>query len=165
MPHSTLVLSTRVQTSSGASAVSCSSIPTHFINHQETFASQALPCLLPAQARTLFAKFGDRYSLAVNKSHSLPRMLIQWRAFSSCTSASPCTIEHSDNNSFGFRDQKNYSRCLLAFHSTSNLDRGSLFFWPLPLNLLGMGGPIRVIKLQPTYIHTCKKKKKKKPPW
>ena len=53
-----------------------------------------------------------------------------------------------------------YSRCLFAFHSTSNLDRGSLFFWPLPFNLLGMGGPIRIIKLQPTYIHTCKRKKK-----
>ena len=115
---------------------------------------------LPKHAH-FFAKFGDRYSLAVNKSHSLPRMLIQWRVLSSCTSASPCTIEHSDNNSFGFRDQKNYSRCLLAFHSTSNLDRGSLFFWPLPFNLLGMGGPIRIIKLQPTYIHTCKRKKKK----
>lgn len=60
---------------------------------------------LPKHAH-FFAKFGDRYSLAVNKSHSLPRMLIQWRVLSSCTSASPCTIEHSDNNSFGFRDQK-----------------------------------------------------------
>ena len=95
----------------------------------------------------------------VNKSHSLPRMLIQWRALSSCTSAFLLLSTVTTIVSVFVIKRRFYSRCLLAFHSTSNLDRESLFSWPLPFNLLGMGGPIRVIKLQPTYIHTCKKKK------
>ena len=76
------------------------------------------------------------------------------------------TIEHSDNVSSVFVIRRFYARCLLAFHPTPNLDaRGSLFFWPLPFSLLGMGGPVRIIKLQPPYIHFKVMIHAKNTPW
>lgn len=82
-------------------------------------------------------------SRAVNRCHSLFPMLVQSRALSTCTSTSPLLSTVTTLVSvFCNIKRRFYARCLLAYHSTPNLDsQGITLFLASTLQSARRGWP------------------------
>lgn len=91
-------------------------------------------------------------SWAVNRCHSLFRMLFQSSALSSCATASPLLNTATTLVSV-FVIRRFYARCLLAFHPTPNLDsQGITLFLASTLQSLWHGWPYKDYET-PANIH------------